>query len=163
MKTNQYGERVLIELYFTKRSMKLSSIYNLAVRLLLFIGIKTCSSKFDSLSNTMFDSDFKCGDSITSINSKSRITNGLVRSANNSCWYDLNFWTTRAATSSLDQQACGRDRNNIGSLEGVAFGKLFWSGTVSGSLAWGLGFDSSNAGVHSSNRTNGYSIRCIKN
>jgi uncharacterized protein (TIGR02145 family) len=54
-----------------------------------------------------------------------------------------------------------RDYSN-GSLGNVGSGSSYWSSTVNGTRAFSLYFVSSGAGMSSSSRAGGYSVRCLK-
>jgi len=55
-----------------------------------------------------------------------------------------------------------RDRSN-GSLTSIGNIGYYWSSSVNGTLAYSLYFYSSNATYDSNGRSNGFSVRCIKN
>jgi hypothetical protein len=54
-------------------------------------------------------------------------------------------------------------RVHSGSLSNVGASGTYWSSTVSGADSRNLGFGSSFAGMGTSNRAVGFSVRCIKN
>jgi uncharacterized protein (TIGR02145 family) len=56
----------------------------------------------------------------------------------------------------------GNRSDGNGSLLDVGSFGFYWSSTVSGSNAFNLYFNSSNAGMNNSNRAVGTSVRCLK-
>jgi len=67
-----------------------------------------------------------------------------------------------AFNSPLKLPVAGDRYGSSGSLLAVGSGGVYWSGTVSGILARYLAFNSSNAGMGSSGRAGGFSVRCLK-
>ena len=56
----------------------------------------------------------------------------------------------------------GNRNNSNGSLNNVGSNGNYWSGTVNGTNAQNLNFNSGNANMNSNNRANGNSVRCLK-
>jgi uncharacterized protein (TIGR02145 family) len=75
-------------------------------------------------------------------------------------------WSTNtsagAYASPLKLPVAGRRRYSNGSLRNVGSDGAYWSGSVSGSNARFLYFDSSNASMGSLSRADGGSVRCLK-
>ncbi len=75
-------------------------------------------------------------------------------------------WGTNNAAgafgSVLKLPVAGYRRNSDGSLITVGTNGYYWSSTVSGTNASRLFFDSSNAGMNTSHRASGLSVRCLK-
>ena len=67
-----------------------------------------------------------------------------------------------AFNSALKFPVAGYRNVSSGRLSNVGSSGAYWSSTVSGTNARGLGFTSSNASMNSFNRANGCSVRCIK-
>jgi uncharacterized protein (TIGR02145 family) len=67
-----------------------------------------------------------------------------------------------AFASPLKLPVAGNRRGSDGSLYYVGSYGHYWSSTVSSTSSRYLDFYSSNAGMNTSNRANGYSVRCIK-
>ncbi|MCF8331583.1 MAG: hypothetical protein K9H84_03945 [Bacteroidales bacterium] len=67
-----------------------------------------------------------------------------------------------AIASPLKLPVAGDRYYSSGSLFNVGSIGYYWSSTVGGSYAYDLSFGSGNAGMYSSNRAHGYSVRCIK-
>lgn len=67
-----------------------------------------------------------------------------------------------AFTSPLKLPVAGYRFYGSGSLYGVGTGGNYWSGTVNGTSAQRLHFDSGNAYMYYNSRAIGYSVRCIK-
>ena len=75
-------------------------------------------------------------------------------------WSSIN--SAGAFTSPLKLPVAGYRARANGSPLNVGSNGVYWSSTVSGTLARYLFFVSSNADMSSSNRASGYSVRCIK-
>ncbi len=75
-------------------------------------------------------------------------------------------WTSNDAAgafaSPLKLPVVGIRNFSNGLLYGAGSGAHYWSSTVSGSDSWRLSFTSSGAGMGSSLRANGLSVRCLK-
>jgi len=71
--------------------------------------------------------------------------------------------TDGAFSSSLKLPMAGTRNYSNGSLFAVDSGGRYWSGTVDGSYARSLYFDSDDADIHTIRRAVGRSVRCIKN
>lgn len=56
----------------------------------------------------------------------------------------------------------GNRNNSNGSLNNVGSNGNYWSGTVNGTNAQNLNFNSGNANMNNNNRANGFSVRCLK-
>jgi uncharacterized protein (TIGR02145 family) len=67
-----------------------------------------------------------------------------------------------AFASPLKLPVAGYRLNSNGSLNNVGSGGSYWSSTVAGTSSRYLYFVSSNAGMNSNDRANGFSVRCIK-
>ena len=67
-----------------------------------------------------------------------------------------------AFASPLKLPMAGARNNSPGSLDEVGIVGVYWSSTVSGSLALFFRFDPGNAGMITTNRAYGYSVRCLK-
>jgi uncharacterized protein (TIGR02145 family) len=67
-----------------------------------------------------------------------------------------------AFASALKLPMAGNRSDGNGSLLDVGSFGFYWSSTVSGSNAFNLYFNSSNAGMNNSNRAVGTSVRCLK-
>jgi hypothetical protein len=74
-------------------------------------------------------------------------------------WGGNNY--TGAYNSPLKLVPAGSRLRYNGTLNNADSG-LYWSGTVDGSFSGLLYFDSGNAYMHSSNRANGFSVRCLE-
>jgi len=78
---------------------------------------------------------------------------------------EMNSWSSKdssgAFSSPLKLSVAGSRYRN-GSLFYVGSSGSIWSSSVSGSYSSGLLFDSSGAGINSSYRANGYSVRCLR-
>jgi len=86
--------------------MKKGIISVLSIAAVIIIAV-SCSSENSPLSETLFESDFLCGDSVTFTYSGAQVTYGTVESGNGRCWLDRNLGASLVATSSTDQQAYG--------------------------------------------------------
>ena len=69
---------------------------------------------------------------------------------------------TGAFASPLKLPVAGRRGNSNGTLYDVGSYGYYWSSTVDGTYARGLNFGSSNAGMGSGSRADGFSVRCLK-
>ena len=67
-----------------------------------------------------------------------------------------------AFASPLKLPVAGYRSFNNGSLIGVGFGGYYWSSTVDGTYSWSLFFGGSDAGMYSTHRAYGHSVRCLK-
>ena len=70
--------------------------------------------------------------------------------------------STGAFTSPLKLPVAGNRGNSDGSLGFAGSGGYYWSSTVSGTYSRRLSFSSGNAGMGTSLRAFGYSVRCLK-
>ncbi len=102
-----------------------------------------------------------------------------VNGANNPCpagyrlpteaeWnVERNSWVSKSASgafrSPLKLPLAGSRGYSNGSLFRVGYGAYYWSSNVSGNYARYLYFSSSPSAIRSYFRTNGYSVRCLKN
>ena len=67
-----------------------------------------------------------------------------------------------AYASPLKLPAAGRRIRGNGSVSFVGTHGGYWSSSVSGALAWNLGFNGSDASMFDSDRATGLSVRCLK-
>jgi hypothetical protein len=81
-------------------------------------------------------------------------------SAEQSSWSSNNG--AGAFASPLKLPLAGNRNGSNGSLVIVGSGGSYWSSTVNGAYAYYLYFGSSYAGLDSSYRAGGYSVRCLK-
>lgn len=89
-----------------------------------------------------------------------RVPTEAELNAERASWSSQN--TNGAIGSPLKLPAAGFRRRNNGSLSAVGSVGTYWSSTVSGTNARYLYFSSSVAGMNSSSRAHGCSVRCLK-
>jgi uncharacterized protein (TIGR02145 family) len=77
---------------------------------------------------------------------------------------ETNFGAARqfgSGANTLTLPAAGFRTNNTGALSNRGYYGYYWSSSEYGTLAYNLNFLSSNATTNGTNRTNGFSVRCV--